>query len=444
MLEFFFALCYNNRMIIDLSPFKLNNKIVAVAVSGGLDSMSLLHYMQSNAKHYNFKLVAVNVEHGIRGESSINDSLFVAEYCYKNDIPLFSFSVDSVQKAKTDKLSIEQSARILRYECFYQAIADGKCDIVATAHHRGDLCESVLLNLFRGTGIKGLSGIKSIHDDKIIRPMLNVGKDEIELYAKDNNIPFVTDETNFSDEYTRNFLRLNVIPKIKEVFPELEKSVERLSGIAKAEDEFMDECARTAVKIKDGVASIPVDTHDAVLKRAVIIALKGLGLEKDWAKTHADAVCGLKNLENGAKVYLPNYLYATREYDYIVITENTEKNYEQIPFSYGTTQFGEYKIYTQTAGRDVDLKSGFYCDLNKIPSTAIIRTKRDGDIFTKFGGGTKSLGDFLTDKKIPLRIRERLPVLADGNVVLCVFSVAVSDKIKVDDNTQTIIKLICE
>ena len=304
--------------------------------------------------------------------------------------------------------------------------------------------ESVLLNLFRGTGIKGLSGIKAVHDDKIIRPMLSVDKDEIELYAKKHGIPFVIDQTNFSNEYTRNFLRLNVIPKIKEVFPELEKSVERLSEIAKAEDEFMDECARSVVKLSDGVAKLSVTTHDAVLKRAVIIALKGLGVEKDWAKTHADAVAGLKNMKNGAKVYLPNYLYAIREYDHIVITENNEKNHDQVPFSYGTTQFGEYKIHTQTVSRDVDLKSGLFCDLNKIPKTAIIRTKRDGDVFTKFGGGTKSLGDFLTDKKVPLRIRERLPVLADGNTVLCVFSVAVSDKIKVDENTQTIIKLICE
>ena len=101
MLEFFFALCYNNRMIIDLSPFKLNNKIVAVAVSGGLDSMSLLHYMQSNAKYYNFNLVAINVEHGIRGECSKLDSKFVADYCAKHGIELLSFSVDSLKNGKT-------------------------------------------------------------------------------------------------------------------------------------------------------------------------------------------------------------------------------------------------------------------------------------------------------------------------------------------------------
>ncbi|MCQ2400233.1 MAG: tRNA lysidine(34) synthetase TilS, partial [Clostridia bacterium] len=196
-----------------------------------------------------------------------NQILISTAVCTKNKIPVLTYSVDSVKTAKAEHLSVEQSARKLRYDCFFDAIRSGKCTKVATAHHLRDNAESVLINLFRGTGIKGVSGINANYSDKIIRPFLSVSKEEINRYINENAIPYVTDETNFDDDYTRNFIRLHVLPKIKEIFPEAEKSIARFSAIAKIEDEFMDEVAEKCVRVfasKDdsdaGVSKVNVQT----------------------------------------------------------------------------------------------------------------------------------------------------------------------------------------
>ena len=134
-------------MQVDLKNFIKPNQTVAVALSGGSDSMALLHYMLNQKEKFPFNVVSINVEHGIRGENSIFDTNFVKSYCNKNNIPLVCYSVDSVNHAKEKKLSIEQSARVLRYECFYKAIESGVCDLVATAHHQSDNVETILFNL---------------------------------------------------------------------------------------------------------------------------------------------------------------------------------------------------------------------------------------------------------------------------------------------------------
>lgn len=423
----------------------LYGKTVAVAVSGGADSMALLHFCAKNKAAYRIKTVALNVEHGIRGESSQKDSAFVKNYCLSHDIPFLEYKVDAVKKSKTDKISVEQAARALRYECFFDAINLGKCDAVFTAHHSLDNLESVLLNLFRGTGIKGLVGIKN-YGDKIYRPLLRVSKEEISAYVAQNNIPFVNDETNFCIEYTRNFLRLNVIPKLKEVFPEAEKSVLRLSETVKAEDDFLDELASAALVFSGGAYSLPTDTPRAIFARAVVIALKNLGLKYDYEKVHVDDVCALTEKENGKGVDLPRGIKAVREYDRITIYKETPHKEQSaaLPFKTGESSLNGNIINIVKCGKipSDELKNGFYADLDKIPVGAVIRFRKTGDKFTKFGGGTKSLSDYLTDKKIPKKDRDNILLIADKNDVLFVQRVAVSDKIKVDDKTQNIIKIL--
>lgn len=312
-------------MKVDLSKIVSKKQTVAVAVSGGSDSMALLYFMTENAKKYGIKVIALNVEHGIRGKASLSDTEFVKSYCRARNIELLTYSFDALKKAKTDKLSVEQAARVLRYECFFDAIDKGKCDKVATAHHRRDNVESVLLNLFRGTGLKGVSGINANYEDKIIRPFLTVSKEEIIEYMTENAVPYITDETNFSDDYTRNYIRINVLPKIKDAFPEAERSISRFAEIAKAEDDFMDGVAKSAVKVYGDYAEISLPVHPAVFSRAAIIALKKLGIEKDWEKVHIDSVYSLNEKENGATVNLPKNVCAVKEYDKIVIY-NQKKN----------------------------------------------------------------------------------------------------------------------
>ena len=417
-------------MKVDFGKFVKENEIIAVATSGGSDSMALLHYTLNQAEKFNFSVIAINIEHGIRGKDSVRDTEFVKEFCYKNSIPIICYSVDALKKSTEEKLSIEQAARILRYECFFDAIKNGKCDKVATAHHLSDNAESVLFNLFRGTGLKGVSGIDENYENKIIRPFLSVAKEEIADYINKNSIPFV-----------RNHIRLNVIKEIKKSFPEVEKSIFRFSQIARLEGDYIEQQAIKALIVCDGHVKITLPIHPALLNHAIIIALKTLGIEKDWEKAHLDSVASLIDSKNGTKINLPKSVVAIKEYDHICIYQEKDALKLNIPFDIGEFDFDGEKIQITQVDKPKNLKDGLFCDGDKIPQGAVIRTKNDGDVFTKFGGGTKSLNDFLTDKKIPLRTRDRLPVLAIGNVILAIFGIAISDKIKVDNKTTKILKL---
>ena len=428
-------------MQVDLKNFIKPNQTVAVALSGGSDSMALLHYMLNQKEKFPFNVVSINVEHGIRGENSIFDTNFVKSYCNKNNIPLVCYSVDSVNHAKEKKLSIEQSARVLRYECFYKAIESGVCDLVATAHHQSDNVETILFNLFRGTGLSGVSGIPQILSGKIIRPFLSVSKKEIDDYINTNAIPFVMDETNLSNDYTRNIIRHKIVPEIVSVFPEAEKSIARFSEIAKLENEYLDRLAKSALFITENRAEIKLPCEKAILNRAIILALKSLGLEKDWEKTYTDSVLSLLDKNNGTSIDLKKGVKAIREYNKLVFFKEEDRENQTLPFALGEFKFVNRTISLLKAQKIENLTDGFYADFDKIPNSALIRTKQNGDTFTKFGGGTKKLSDYFTDKKIPLRLRNNIPVLANGNEVLAIFGMAISDKIKVDDKTETVIEI---
>lgn len=429
-------------MKVNLSNLTSANETIAIALSGGADSVALLHYMLSCSQLYQFKVKAINVEHGIRGEESKKDSEFVCALCKEMGVELLTYQVDCPTYAKEHKLTLEQAGRILRYNCFYDAINQKKCDKVATAHHLSDNAESVLFNLFRGTGLKGVVGIEENYCDKIIRPFLEVEKTEILEYVKTHNLSYVTDLTNFDDEFTRNYIRLNIMPEIKKAFPEAEKSIARFSKIVKLENDYIEEQAKAHLQISEDYAQIKLPCPPVLLGRCAIKAMQALGTTKDWEKVHIDALEMLSTLKNGVKFNLKNGIIAIKEYDKLVLYREKDKFTKEFPFSLGERFFNGFNLEIKKVEKPLNLKDGFFADLDKIPQTALLRTKRDGDKITKFGGGTKKLNDYLTDKKVPLRIRDNLILLADKNEVLVIFGVAISDKIKVDDNTKRIITFI--
>lgn len=435
-LEFFVAVCYNITMFIDLSRFNLDNKVVAVALSGGSDSVALFHYLKDNQTKYGYSLKAINVEHGIRGEQSKKDSFFVVQLCNKYNVPLLSYQVDAIDFAKNDKLSLEESARILRYRCFFFAISNGLCDLIATAHHQKDNAETVLFNIFRGAGANGLTGI-SDYDDKIIRPFINLPKKEIDQFILENGLEYVVDQSNFDQNYTRNYLRHTVLPAIEKVFPEVQNSISRLSNILSIENEYLDEQAKNSLVIKGSLVEISLPLHKALLNRAIIFALKSLGLKKDWEKVHVDDVCSLSEKENGKSINLPKNIVAIKEYDKITLYVKKEEETPILPVKQGEFAFAG-KRFVIMPTTTTDYKKGLYISLDKLPPTAVIRAKKDGDLFTKFKGGTKSLSDFFTDKKIPLKDRNSIPLIADGNKVLAIFGIAVSENLKIEDGDKVL------
>lgn len=410
------------------------NKVIAVALSGGKDSMCLLDLLLKSSKKLNITVKAVNIDHSIRGEESERDSNFVKEYCLKVDVPLKFFKVDAKKYSKDNNLTVEEGARMLRYNIFSTLLSENYADVIATAHHLSDNFETVLFNIFRGTSTKGLTGIPDKRDG-FIRPLIDATRGEIDEYISKNNIPYVEDSTNGDIDYTRNYLRSVVIPKILEKFPTAETSVKRLGEISREENDFLDDLANKNLDFNDGKYYLPVDLSPILLKRASKTILYNLGIRKDYESVHFKDILKLTKLKNGSKITLPKNIVAVKEYDKIAFYVE-----EMVGFKKQNYKMGKFEFFDKTFTiSKTPLDGALVFDGDKIPNGAIIRTKLDGDVFKKYGGGTKKLKDYLIDKKIPRFERDKLPLLAVGNNVLLIFGVEISDDIKVTDLTNNTI-----
>ncbi|MEG2274313.1 MAG: tRNA lysidine(34) synthetase TilS, partial [Clostridia bacterium] len=208
---------------IEIDIKKYGGCKIAVALSGGRDSIALAYALINSGANF----FAVNVEHGIRGEASVADSKFVKDFCDKNNIELLSFSVDSLKFSKDSGMTVEQSARALRYDVFDSLLADCKCDYVALAHHRDDQVETIVMRILRGTGLRGLTAMKE-QNGKYIRPLLSYTREDIDSFIKAHNLPYVDDETNSDTAYTRNYLR-EQLKAIRLRYPSFDEAILRLS-----------------------------------------------------------------------------------------------------------------------------------------------------------------------------------------------------------------------
>ena len=349
--------------------------------------------------------------------------------------------------AKEDGVSLasEESARAYRYNCFSKVIEDKKCDLIATAHHKSDFVETALLNLFRGSGSAGLTGIKE-QNGYIIRPLIYTDKAQIDAYVTRENVPFVTDLTNFEDDYTRNFLRLNILPLIKEKFPQVENNVQKFATLLASEDEYLNTLATSLVDKNDDCVTIKFSDDRPILARAFIIALKLIGIKKDYEKKHVDLLCDLaQNAETGNELSLLNGVTAIKEYGVVTLYIKSEEIFTPCPVKVGSYEFlGAKLIIEKVDGNQLDTikaQNAKYIDADKLPPSAVIRTRLDGDKFKTFAGNTKKLKDYLIDIKVPKRKRDGILLIADNKDVLYIAGKEISCALKVDSNSANIYKL---
>lgn len=423
--------------------FLLNpNEKIGVAVSGGIDSMCLLHFLNSQKEKYGIEIIAINIDHQIR-ENSASDSSFVVNYCKENGIVCHSFKVDALGFAQTHKLTTEEGARICRYGVFDSLLKKKIVDKIAIAHHKQDQVETIMLNLFRGSGLKGVCGMEYNHDG-YIRPFLDTDKSEILAYQSENNIPFVEDETNQDTEYSRNYLRQSIIPMLKDHWKNFENNIINFSKICKQDDNYIDSsiCYDNLV-FENNLVKIPLNMFvlsPSITNRVIRKALGYLNSLKDIEQKHLKIIVQLAlESDNGTKINLPNNLLATKEYDYLTLHKKASKKIlSTYDFRVGKQKIFDKNVEIKKTKKVENLsQNGVHIvDYDKIPKGAIWRTRQNGDTFTKFGGGTKKLKDYLIDKKIPSRLRNEIPVLALGNEIYIVLGVEISDKLKVDENTK--------
>ncbi len=457
-------------MNIDL--FACRGKRVCVALSGGGDSVALFHCLKECAPRCGVTLSAVNVEHGIRGESSRADSAFVKDLCARGNVPLYFYSADIPALAKERGTGVEEAARRFRYQLFLRLLREDKADVIATAHHAGDNAESVLFNLFRGSSLTGAGGIRAflpaaepaarfspetaaedallLKGKGIARPLLGVSKAEILQYLRENNLQWREDETNADTAYTRNFLRRDVLAPARERFPALDKALYNFSRMAREDDEFLYSLTDGYYSENGGECAISESAPKPVFMRCCVRALRYFGVEQDYTLANMEEVYALTHGENGGTADLPGGARAVRDYGKITVyrpqSGGTAAETE-VPFGEGGFDFGKYGVQIlRGAHSAADERQKPYRQLvfdgAKLPAGCVLRLRKAGDVFRKFGGGTKKLKDFFIDKKIPQRERDLLPVLACGNEIYAVCGVEISDKVKLDDASETIFTVI--
>ena len=417
-------------------------KRICVAVSGGVDSVSLLHYLKGKETECGYALCAVHCEHGIRGEDSLADARFVEALCLQYGVPLYRFSEDCPARAKRDKQSLETAARNFRKECFARVLSDGKADFIATAHHKNDDAETVLFRLMRGTSLTGVGGMVEVNGETI-RPFLSWTRTEIEAYATQNGLAYREDCTNFELDATRNKLRLNILPLMEEAVPGAVENLVRFSGLALEDDELLYEYARTLLTEEADGVTVVFCEKKPLFRRACLLALKGLGVERDYTALHLENAYGLQGLERGAKLSFPKGVEAEKTEKGVRFYLPKNEAYVEKASAKKFTQDGfdggryEVKASTQPMVEDGGWRV-LKVDGEKIPQTAVYRFREEGDFIQRFSGGKKTLKKFFNEEKTPVAEREYLPLIAEENgEVYVVCGVEISEKVKVTADTKS-------
>ncbi len=461
-------------MKLNLAQYR--GKKICVALSGGRDSMALLHCLMLGAGQYKISVCAVNCDHKLRA-CSAEDSAFVKDFCNQAGVPIVCFEENCAALSKNRGVSVETAARDWRRECYLKAASMFGADAVATAHHMNDNAETVLFNLARGAALSGLTGIcdgeitaQNKFEDggsvKVIRPLIGCTREEIDEYVRVNGVPFVEDETNADDCYTRNYIRLNVLPRLEEAVPSATKSIFRFSRLA-AEDEkyFAEEISRKKL-IEPALCGVYVNfcEQKPLFMRAAVSALKYLNpLVKDYTAEQIERLYNLQFCGNGKKFYFLDFVAFKEDGKISVCLANClnllsdgQSDFNEYVLSQKNGFGGQYAAVCDVSALSATLEKAvketvlsaedikilkFDCD--KIPAGATIRFMRKGDRFQKFGGGCKNLGDYFTDKKIPLRLRGLVPLIALGSEIYAVCGVEISDKIKITDKTQRVGCILC-
>ncbi len=426
-----------------------NNVKIAVAVSGGADSVALLDGLACVAKEKGLSLSVVHCEHGIRGKESLADAEFVRGLAEGYGLEFVLFSEDCLALAKRLGVSLEVAAREFRYRCFEELLQGGRAEYIALAHHKDDAAETALFRLSRGTSLGGVLGMNAVCG-RYLRPMLAKSKEEILQYVAKRGLQYRVDSTNFERDATRNRIRLDVMPLLEAAVPGAKDNLIAFGARAKEDDEYLYALAKNHLRLESPIADgdsgwrVDVDAPPPLFRRACLMVLKALGVEKNYTEQHLLALQGLGGLQTGAKVSLPQGIVALRSYQSVCFYIPTElKALSPVPFAYGKIAWGRYEI--TVSDTPIEGEGVLRLDGEKIPTTACIRSREEGDSFHKFGGGRKSLKKYLIDVKLPQPIREELPLIADGKEVLAVFGVEISEGVKVDNQTKKILYLaMCE
>lgn len=421
-----------------------NEQKIIVGLSGGSDSIALLHIL--TALGYN--CIAAHCNFHLRGEESIRDENFVKQICDKWNIELKIVGFDTSSYAAKEHISIEMAARSLRYNWFEKLSKELKISQIAIAHHLDDSVETVLLNLTRGTGIKGLTGI-SPRNGNIIRPLLCLKKTEVNQYIADKYLTFVQDSTNNSNVYQRNKLRLDVIPLFEEINPSFKESVAKMSRHLRQVETIYNRYMESEIKrvFEDNQISITklLESHEP--EALLFEILSPFGFNSEQIAQLFDSI----NRISG-KTFLSTTHRVIKDRENIFVAKiETHNNYDIYEIEDGISNIDTpIKLTFTSSIRRPDTiipKSDkiVSIDKSKIKFPLTIRHWQQGDSFIPFGmKGKKKLSDFFTDNKFSLMQKESVWILTSGKEIVWIIGHRADNRFRVENSTTEILKICIE
>ena len=396
---------------------------VVVGVSGGADSVALLHFLNSGLPELRLKLAVCHVNHQLRGAESDRDMRFVQTLCAELSVPCHVLSCDVRALAREQRLGEEECGRALRYRFFHETAAKyGETAKIATAHTLSDNAETLLFRLARGTGLKGLCGIPLVRG-RIIRPFLEITREQVEDYCAANGLQYVTDSTNTSDEYARNRVRKYILPQLKMLNPSAEQSLARTLAALRADEEYLTQTAVRALCDADTDGGYNVQAlaaqPPAIRDRALMLACRENGVAAEREKI--EGLCQIILAKYG-KISMAAGLWAEVRKDVLCFSgDQAPFPFFKLPFRTGLLTLPSGVAYNITIVPHTELVeivnknfSFAILDYDKIKGKLMFRQRRGGDALSlPQRGVTKTLKKLFNEAGVPLEQRGRLAVLCD-------------------------------
>nr|WP_315246370.1 tRNA lysidine(34) synthetase TilS [uncultured Flavobacterium sp.] len=420
-------------------PF-MENKKLFLAVSGGLDSMVLLHLFQQ----LEYEIAVLHCNFQLRGLESFGDQDFIRNYCEENNISIFTTQFDTEAFAKDYKLSTQIAARELRYNWFYELLEIHNFDYILTAHHADDNLETFIINLSRGTGLDGLVGIPE-QNDKIIRPLLPFSREEILNYAKENTIKWREDSSNASNKYLRNKIRHDLVPVLKEINPNFLKAFQKTQSYLQESNEMAEDAS---IMIYQQVAKEEGEEIHFDLKK-----LKKLPNYKSylyqWLNEFGflawNDIYDLVDGQSGKQVFSTEFRLLKNRETLILspIAEIPEKEEFEINESDQEVNFPLKLSLCNVSHITIDSNKVIFVDAEKLRFPLILRKWEEGDSFQPFGmnGKKKKISKLFKDEKLSLIQKENSWLLCSDDQIVWVVGIRQDERFKIENTTNNILKI---
>ena len=429
---------------------------VIIAVSGGPDSMALLHILKSLAGEMQFELVAAHINHGLRPEAA-EEQNFVVDQCRRWNVSCYTEELNVRELARQSKTSLEDAGRIARYRYLNALRTELGAQVIATAHHRDDVAETVLLHLLRGTGIQGLRGIIP-RNGQIIRPLLPLGKEQLLTYLNEHDVKYCLDLSNTDPTFMRNRIRHQLIPELqREYNPRIVDSLNQLAELVRADNQLLEQemerywelvlieaDANTIIFDNISFSQLPL----AAQRRLIRNAFSALTGQAGWEGQDVEKVVQLSKKMGSAKVLqLKKKVSVNKSYDKMVFTKTWQMparfNLDiRIPGELSLAEGGSsYHFYLQDVEHYTPQTEDICLDYDKISLPLVLRSRKEGDVFWPAGfSGHKKIKKYFIDKKIPCWERDLVPILAGKNdEIYAILGQCISQQAVVGPQTQTIL-----